>query len=491
MKQKNDVLFDLIKSLTKSEKRFLTLNAQFHKGNKIYIKLLEAIYKQNEYNEKLLRIEFKNEPFVKQFGVAKNYLQTFILKQLRNYHSNLKMNIECKNLLIDIEILFWKGQYKLAEKMIIKARKNAQKHDFFLLLEELNYWEGRIRNALLKLNKNYKTTSEFNSKEHIESYLNILKYKELINTAQLLIKESEVVRNDSERKEYLAILKNPLLTDISLAKSYEAKYNYFVLNSVLYKIIGEIKKSELFRKNLLDFLEENPHQIEENPIHYTAAIHNMLTHHLVAHDYENFNFYLEKLKTYHFKMPHERANVFSSLCLFELGYYSETKDYKNAIRFVEETVVNYENVNNLINIEHQFLLNQQAALAYYQNKDFNKALKWINKNINIIFKDLRVDIKASSYILNILTHYELNNFELLPYLVKSTTLFLKSNKLYKPHDEVFLSIFNTNLSSSDSKEFIELLLIKKQELLLLKPLKNQSVIQMGITYLDWIDLKIK
>lgn len=491
MKQNVNVLFDLVKSLTKSEKRFISLHAQFHKGDKIYIKLLEAIYKQEEYNEKLLRVEFKNEPFIKQFGVAKNYLQSFILKQLRNYHSNLKLNIICKNHLIEIEILFWKGQYKLAEKTILKARKTAQNHGFFLLLEELNYWEGRIRNALLKLNKNYKTASEFNSKENIACYLNILDYKELITTAQLLIKESEVIRDDSEREKYLAILKNPLLTDISLAKSYEAKYNYFVLNSVLYKIIGKNKISADFRKKLLNFLEENPLQIEENPIHYSAAIHNMLTHHLITHDYENFNYYLGKLKTYNFKMPHERANVFSSLCLFELGYYSETKDYKNAIRFVEETVVKYENVKNLINTEHQFLLNQQAALAYYQTKDFNKALKWINKNINIIFKDLRVDVKASTYILNIITHFELNNFELLPYLVKSTTLFLKSNKLYKPHDEIFLSIFNNELSSSNSKEFIELLLIKKQELQLLKAQKNQSVIQMGITYLDWIDLKIK
>src|SRR3989338_7551252 len=104
MNQKNDVLFDLVKSLTKSEKRFITLNAQFHKGDKIYLKLLDAIYKQEEYNEKVLKVEFKNEPFAKQFGVAKNYLQTFILRQLRNYYANLKLNIACKNHLIEIEI---------------------------------------------------------------------------------------------------------------------------------------------------------------------------------------------------------------------------------------------------------------------------------------------------------------------------------------------------------------------------------------------------
>ncbi|MCB9336004.1 MAG: hypothetical protein H6586_07635, partial [Flavobacteriales bacterium] len=89
MKSK-ELLFELVHSLTKSEKRFVKLNAQMHSGDKVYLKLMDAILKQNEYNEDELLGLFKNEKFVKQFSVAKNYLINFILKQLRQYHSGLK-----------------------------------------------------------------------------------------------------------------------------------------------------------------------------------------------------------------------------------------------------------------------------------------------------------------------------------------------------------------------------------------------------------------
>ncbi|MGE3653683.1 MAG: hypothetical protein AB7G22_06145, partial [Flavobacteriales bacterium] len=64
---KSNNLHSLIKSLTKSEKRFITLNTQIHKGDKVYLKLLEAIDKQDVYDEKLILRQFKNEAFVNQF----------------------------------------------------------------------------------------------------------------------------------------------------------------------------------------------------------------------------------------------------------------------------------------------------------------------------------------------------------------------------------------------------------------------------------------
>ena len=130
---KQNILHQLIKSLTKSEKRFIKLNAQMHKGDKVYLTLMDAIAKQKEYNEVELLELFKDEDFIKQFSVAKNYLQNYILKQLRQYHSGLRASIECKNLLIDIEILFWKGQYKLSEKLIAKAEKIANQYELFLI----------------------------------------------------------------------------------------------------------------------------------------------------------------------------------------------------------------------------------------------------------------------------------------------------------------------------------------------------------------------
>jgi hypothetical protein len=488
MKKNNDILHELVQSLTKAEKRFISLHSQSESKEKIYLKIFKVIEKQKDYDEDELLSFFSGNDKKNQLGFAKNYLQNLILKNLRFFHSDLKANITCKNLLIEIEILFWKGQYKLAEKTILKTKKIAQKYEIFSVLEELNYWKIRIHNALVKIDKTTRTTTQTDSREYINKYLNILEYKELINTAQLLIKESEVIRDGSEKKTYLTLLNNPLLKDISSAQSNEAKYNQYVLNSVLYNIIGEHEKSEKYRTDLLNFLESNPHLIEENPIHYIAALHNILNHHLITHDYDNFNIYLKKLKDYNFNMPHERANVFSALCLFELGYYLERRDYKNAIQFIEETVVKYENVTNLINPEHKVILNHHAVLAYYHSQQFNKALKWVNKVLIVNNKGLRLDIKASSYVLNILTHYELNNLELLPYLSKSTITFLKSSKMLKKADEIFLSIFYNTSLLNNQKEKNEFLIKKKHEL---QQCKVNSIIKIDINYVDWISSKLK
>lgn len=484
---KSNNLHSLIKSLTKSEKRFITLNTQIHKGDKVYLKLLEAIDKQNVYDEKSILQQFKNEAFVKQFSVAKNYLQSFILKQLRHFHSNLKASIECKNYLIEVEILFWKGQYRLAEKHIIKTEKLAEKYEFFLILEELNNWKSRIYNAQLKLDTDHKITFEDQSKTNIEMYQNILDYKELTNTTQLLIKKSEIIRDNKEQLVYDKLLKNPLLVDINNAKSNQAKYGYYVLNSVIKRMVGELEESEKYRKNLLTFLESKPYLIQENPIHYIAAIHNILMNCLVVGDYELYEKTIKKLKDHDFKMPHERAYVFSTLCLFELGYYTERKEYDNAIKFVETTLSNYNELSGLLNMEHEFLLHYNAGLAQYHRGEYNQALKWINKVINLTSKDLRVDVKASAYLLNILIHYDLGNNDILSYLLKSTITFLKQNKMFRKIDQVFLSIFANIPLKSDKKETIIHLTSKLQEM---NKVKDKATIILDINYFEWIQNRI-
>lgn len=486
MKSK-ELLFELIHSLTKSEKRFVKINAQVHKGDKLYLKLMDAIDKQKEYDEtKLLEI-FKEEEFTNQFSVAKNYLQNFILKQLRQYHSGLKTNIECKNLLIDIEILFWKGQYNLAEKLISKTEKIAKKYELFLALEELNNWKSRIYNVFLKLDINYKMASDDKVKKNIENYKNILEYKELTTVAHLLIKQSEVIRDDEEKNNYEKLLKNPLLINLSNAKSNQAKYSYYVLNSVIYRATGKVKESKEFRKKLVSFLESQPHLIEENPIQYIAAVHNLLMNCLIEHDYPFFHENIAKLKNYNFKMPHEKAHLFSTLSLFELGYFTEKKEYDNAIKFAEDALLKYGNISNLLNIEHEFLFHYHVGLAYYHKQEYSKALKRINNVINITPKNLRVDIKASTYILNILTHYELKNYEILPYLINSAISFLKISKMYRKIDQLFLSIFKHTPSTSNQKETIIFLEIKLNEM---NKLKDKTTIVSDIDYFNWINSKI-
>ena len=73
-------LFKLIKSLTKSEKRFFKLSSSLQAGDKNYLKIFDYIEKQNEYNEEDLKAAFVKETFIKHLPSEKNHLYKLILK---------------------------------------------------------------------------------------------------------------------------------------------------------------------------------------------------------------------------------------------------------------------------------------------------------------------------------------------------------------------------------------------------------------------------
>ena len=54
-------LFNLIQSLSKSEKRFFKLSSSLQEGEKNYLKLFETIEKQQQYNESEIKKKYEND----------------------------------------------------------------------------------------------------------------------------------------------------------------------------------------------------------------------------------------------------------------------------------------------------------------------------------------------------------------------------------------------------------------------------------------------
>ena len=114
MKKPSDNLFQLIKSLTISEKGYFIKFASRHvigEENK-YLMLFDFINKQNSYDEDALKERFKNEKFVKQLTTAKNYLTNMILRSLENYHCSDSVDSRISNLINQYRILFQKTLFK-------------------------------------------------------------------------------------------------------------------------------------------------------------------------------------------------------------------------------------------------------------------------------------------------------------------------------------------------------------------------------------------
>lgn len=483
---KPHVLHELIHSLSKSEKRFIRLNAQFHQGDKTYMKLFDAIEKQKVYDEEALKVKFRNEKFINQFGVVKNYLQQFILKQLRSYNSESKASIICQNLLIDIEILYWKGQFVLMKRLIHKAEKIAEKYQLYLVLEELLNWESRLNTAQVKIT--LENVEEANKKHeaYMERYCHIVEYKKLINQTHFFIKKAEVIRTDEDKKTIEKLLNNKLLKEIPKRASFDEHYNFYMLNGVLNRLVNNQKASGEYREKLLVYMEKHPHMLEENTIRYLSALHNLLMHSLIIKDYDLYEKSLSKLSKLEAKTIREKAAIIESLCLFELGYYNETKQYQKSVDFVTNFFLKQPSLLINQNKEHYYLVHYHAALAYFNLKDFKNALSWVNKVINLTSKMVRVDIRAATNIINILIHYELKNLLLIPYLIKSTLEFLKSHHLQTEFDKKFLLVMLALSKTNDEKEQQKTI---AKNLPALEKLDKTSSIVSDIDVVEWLKYK--
>ena len=88
MKKPSTDLFDLIKTLGKSEKRFFQQFAHRHstKGKNIYYQLFKMISEQSTYDEGQIKQQFVGEKAAKNLAVVKKQLYEQLVLALHQYH---------------------------------------------------------------------------------------------------------------------------------------------------------------------------------------------------------------------------------------------------------------------------------------------------------------------------------------------------------------------------------------------------------------------
>jgi hypothetical protein len=85
----SDALFVLIKSLSKSEKRYFRLQPMAEDGQ--HRLLFDAIEKLTEYDEEKLFKILKGTPIADGLSIAKNRLYHTLLKSLASFHHKLSL----------------------------------------------------------------------------------------------------------------------------------------------------------------------------------------------------------------------------------------------------------------------------------------------------------------------------------------------------------------------------------------------------------------
>ena len=457
----SDDLFQLIRSLKQTEKRYFKIFATIHVkgGQNNYVKLFDAIDRQDEYDEATLLQEFEGENFVKQFAVTKNYLYNFILRSLRSYYSGTDAESKIQEEVESVKILFGKGMYKKAIKILKKAKKIARDFDKFELMLHLVKWENEINTRYLKGEK--LDAFRLSSNDEIREILSIMEEKYQLRLLEQrafgIYRKYTRARADSDLKEIQEILEHPSLAEGSLPRSFIGKLRYYNIKGVYMTLIEDHNRAHQYDYLRFRCFEENPQFIRENLIQYIKVQNNLLHNYMEMKNWKAFEETMINVREIAEKFASsitntEQAIIFETSYVQELSHYYRTRQFdkaKELIPKVEELLNRYDSV---IVIEFKIDILFTIAKIYYYSGDVNIASDWVNRIVFDERPNAADDILCFARILNVLIHYDLGHYELLKYEIKSTKRFLSKKKRLFRVEDLALRFLNRLVNNTDPEK---------------------------------------
>lgn len=500
----SDNLFDLIQSLNPSEKRHFKLYAQRHivgKENN-YLKLFDTIDKQKEYDESALKKKFRQEKFIQQIHVAKNYLYTLILRSLNEYHTDDSTNIQLRELLNNAEILFGKGLYKQSSKILSKVKEKAYRYEKQAYILEAIALENKIAFALQDMDAAQKALNQGEKEEEqvLDDYKQARQYKYLSGKLKIFIKTKGIVRSEEDTRELDAIIKNPLLNNEQKAISYSTKYSFFYVYSKYFSAKEDYNYAYTYCSKLVNLIESHPEQLEKKPQAYLLALNHLLVILKELRKFDEFELVLKKLKSVQSKTIHFQSRAFAYSFIHEWNLLFYTGRYHQCVSlipFLEEGLNKYE---KQITNDLKLLFYFDVFYGYFVLEDYSKAARWLNKILNDKRTEIRQDIRNFGTIANLVLHYEMRDYDLLEYQIRSSQRLLEKNKDLHQF-ELLVIAYIKQLIKVNTNEEKRKLYIKLRNKLLFANLENyliafsrgdsEKIILNTFDILAWLESKIE
>jgi hypothetical protein len=496
MSNNNDPLYQLVKSLSKSEKRNFKLYANRLQSNEDskFMVLFDVIDKLNEYNEdKILQ---KAEDISKtQLSNLKAHLYKQILLSLRLHASNQDLDVYLREQIDYAKLLYNKGLYHQSLKMLDKAKTTASEFEKNLLLLEILDFEKHIESM-------YVTHSIDNTSEEISNAANLLNKKIAgTNTFSnlglrlygLYLKTSHV-RNEKDFLFVNEFFKSNLpaynLEELSFFEKLHLYQSYVWYNYIVQDFLTCYK----YANRWVDLFEENKHLIPVYADLYLKGLHNLLAALFYISHRQKFTEVLEtleKLGKEEFILNNENNSVllFQYLYINKINYHFILGSFSEGLPMVKEIEEGVKRFDKKIDDNRILNFYYKIGCLYFGSGDNEKAIEYLNKVIGYPGY-FRSDLQSFARILNLIAHYEMGNNRMVEHLVKSVYRFLsKLEEMNQVQQHIinFLRKVPVMDTKSVKKEFIKLRsnLIKLQQ----DPYEKRAFLYLDI--IAWLTCKIE
>lgn len=449
-----DDLFKLVKAMSKSEKRYFSLDAQKSgkKGSR-YLDVFRFLSDMDEFDDERLK-----KKFPKNLSSDKSYLYDAILRSMRDYRSTKSKAAQIKEKIQDSRYLFERGLYKQCDSRLQEANDIAKELGDELMILEV----ARERLLTIKGNrdKHFAERVEellIDGGNALKNVNNFFKYSDAYY--ETIVKVTKNFYLPTEERAQIS-LPDFFEKEKDILKSPQTERRYLQSQALYYQLRGDSKNVLKYFGKTAEWWDRNIAFKEEEYFRYITDVCNMIYAFIANEKFDEAEKYIEFLKKDEPSHRHEKRIWLESLYLYQLMLLLNQKDYKKANELLGEIdngIVKYGLTNN-------YILSCNIGILYFLIGDYVKCRDWLEDIINAPKTGLRTDVQVLVRILNLVSLYEGDEVEKLENAIRSVSRFFKKNNIPKDSFESdvlqVLTIFfrNSPFENSSTKSDLQQLL---------------------------------
>ncbi|MBI3138882.1 MAG: hypothetical protein HYZ15_09880 [Sphingobacteriales bacterium] len=490
-----DSLFQLVKSLEKSEKRNFKLYVKRNTDTEDLkvIQLFDALDKMSDYDEAQV---LKKARSIKkqQLSNIKAHLYKQILSSLRLIKEEDNIDIRLHEQMDQARILFNKGLYLQSLKVLERLKETARAYQQLTYLQQALFFEKKIETLYITRSMQDRADKLTEESEAV-SYQLIL-VNNLSNLALQLyswyIKHGHA-RHEKDIKSVESFFGKHLPPGTETARGfYERLYLYQAY--VWYAFIRQdYLQYYRYSQKWVSLFGEFPGLLKVETANYIKGMHNLmsaefalLNHGKLAESIKQFE---QFVKQKHLEEnENNRILAYQYLYTARINLYFLRGTFTKGLRlvpFLEDMLKEY---GLYLDTHRVLVFYYKIASLYFGSGNNEKAIDYLNRIIHQK-GDLRTDLQCYARLLHLIAHYELGNFDLLEYLIKSVYRYMaRMGNLSKVEEEVFAFLRRSfRVGAHALKPEFEKLLVK------LKKYEGNPLEARTFAYLDiisWLESKI-
>ncbi len=447
------MLFDLVKSLSKAEKRHFKIYAKSinQDGIVLFLDLFNYMDKQDHFDTLLI---LRDLPTINesQLSNVKRSLYNHILSSLSLLYDLKKPSLKIRSFMNYTELLYARGLYLQSLKILLRAKKIALKsHEDELHLDIINQ-EQKIQSRHITRSTTTKmeelihaANDKLNIKVNISALSNLKLYlqRQFINHGpELSCTLIANIESDFESKM--------LGFEVQTLSLFEQIYYYQCYYWMFY-LKQDFEQCYHFAQKCDSLFNQHPSMMEKDFDLFLICRHHLLNMLFFTKRVDSLNKYCNSFKPYAEDKSLNLnsfllANLFHLLvnCDNQLSKQNSHKTNK-LIKAIKDFLDQYSNHFDSYKIK---ILHYKAACLYIINNHYNPAIDHLNEIINSK-NPLRQEIVSYTRILLIICYIEIQNDELAMHFTTQTKRYIKlsnqSNEQMRTAINFFLKLLRSNL----------------------------------------------